>query len=360
MNKNITIKDIAKAAGVSTGTVDRVIHGRGNVSPKKRSIVLKIMNELGYEKNLIASALALNKNFRIAVLLPDPEIDIYWKGSQAGVQSAMKSVKHYGVSCKYYLFNLFKPNSFMTKANELFEDKPDAILFAPVFTKESKGLLDKAKELGIPNVMINTNIKNADSLSFVGPDSYQSGVLAGRLLNLHRGKKATVVILNLSIGTKNAQHLLEKTAGFKAYYINAQMVNTEVVKYDFEAFDNEDEMKAFMQRIILRHPNLEGIFVTNSRVFRVVESLSLYQLRKVKIIGFDLLEKNIAYLKSEKIDFLINQNSVQQGYLGVLSLFNHIFLKQEIVKTQNLPLDIVVKENHSYYLQKEDSFQITI
>jgi len=50
--KKVTIKDIALIAGVSRGTVDRVINGRGNVSEDVAKKILKIANELGFEKNL--------------------------------------------------------------------------------------------------------------------------------------------------------------------------------------------------------------------------------------------------------------------------------------------------------------------
>lgn len=360
MKKPIRIKDIASKSGVSVGTVDRVIHGRGNVSPQKRKLVLEVMKELGYERNLIASALAYNKNFKIATLLPEPTIDPYWQAPLSGVTNALKTVQHYGVTSKLYFFNLFDPSSFIKKADEILNDAPDAILFAPLFLKESKRLLAQTKELGIPNIMVNTNIENANSLSYIGPDSYQSGVLAGRLLDFGHYKDATFIILNLAKGSTNAHHLLQKEKGFRDYFTNAKIDHIQVKKYDFEGFDQADKMKAFMQQVILQHPNLTGIFVTNSRAFKVVSSISDEQAAKINIVGFDLLTQNLEYLKSNKINFLINQNSVQQGYWGIMSLFNHFILKQEVKKIQNLPLDIVVLENYTYYLQKEKSFQLAI
>jgi LacI family transcriptional regulator len=65
----IRIKDIADKAGVSVGTVDRVIHKRGNVSAKVKAKVERVMTELGYRRNIIASTLAYNRTLRIAVLI---------------------------------------------------------------------------------------------------------------------------------------------------------------------------------------------------------------------------------------------------------------------------------------------------
>ena len=360
MEKPIRIKDIAIKADVSTGTVDRVIHGRGNVSAQKRRKILEVMDDLGYERNIIASALAYNKNFRIAALLPDPNIDSYWKDPNSGIENALKSVQHFGVSSKLYLFDLFDAASFLEKAHQLFEDSPDAILFSPLFLKESKLLLKEAKERGIPNVMINTNIENVDSLCYIGPDSFQSGVLAARLLNFGLSSNSTVIILNLAKGSTNAQHLLQKEKGFRDYFSSLTPNKIEVAKYDFEHFDEEIEMKEFMADLFERHPNLAGIFVTNSRAYRVAAAISSTQAQQIKIVGFDLIQPNLDFLKTNKINFLINQNSVQQGYWGVMSLFNHFILKQEVEKMQYLPLDIVVLENYSYYLQKEKSFQVAL
>ena len=64
------------------------------------------------------------------------------------------------------------------------------------------------------------------------------------------------------------------------------------------------------------------------------------------------------YLQEDKIDFLINQNPNDQGYLGVMSIFKHLILKEKVEQIQYLPLDIVVKENVKYYLkrQKQEEF----
>ena len=77
MNKKHTIKDIAKLAGVSKGTVDRVLHKRGKVSPASLEKVNEVLKVIDYEPNLIARNLKNNKVYRISILLPDPEIDPY-------------------------------------------------------------------------------------------------------------------------------------------------------------------------------------------------------------------------------------------------------------------------------------------
>ena len=69
MNERITIKDIAERAGVSSGTVDRVLHNRPNVSKKALAKVKAALAELNYEPNAYASALASNRRYEFICLI---------------------------------------------------------------------------------------------------------------------------------------------------------------------------------------------------------------------------------------------------------------------------------------------------
>ena len=67
----IRIKDIAERARVSVGTVDRVIHKRGEVAEETRKQILSIIEELGYTPNVLAKSLASKKQYQIAALIPE-------------------------------------------------------------------------------------------------------------------------------------------------------------------------------------------------------------------------------------------------------------------------------------------------
>ena len=362
MSQRITIKDIAEKASVSTGTVDRVIHNRGNVAPKVKERVLAVMEELGYKRNIIASTLAYNRLFRIAVILPDYKQDPYWEQPKKGIDKAVEIVQHYRVAVKSYYFDLFKPSSFIQKCNEMWEDKdtPDAVLFVPIFLKESKFLLEECKKKGIPNVMINTNISNIDSLCYIGQDSYQSGVLGARLLNSVANENGTVLFLNLAKGSTNAQHLIDKEQGFRDYFEQNTERGIKVIKGVFEEFSDLKKLKAFLKMNLEIYPELTGIFVTTSRAYMIIDCLSDEDAQRIKIVGFDLIEPNLNHLKTNKLNFLINQNPIQQGFLGIMNIVKHLILKKPVDRLQHLPLDIVVNENVAYYLNQELHSEILV
>ncbi|MFT5383743.1 MAG: LacI family transcriptional regulator [Saprospiraceae bacterium] len=354
MKKRVRIKDVALMAGVSTGTVDRVIHDRGNVAPEVRNKVLKVMEELGFERNLIASALAMNQTFRIVVLLPEPSADPYWKQPYEGMEAARKQVQHYGIQVEYHFFELLSPEDFLEKAKAILFNPPDGILFPPIFVQEGKWLLKECEAKGIAPIIFNTNISEATKLSYIGQDSYQSGVLAARLLSFGLNKNETVLILNLSKGSTNAIHLVDKAQGFRHYFEQHTKKEIKILTLEFEHFNDEEKLSSFLRNLIMENPNLSSIFFTNSRAHLAIECLEESVVNRIKIVGFDLVEQNLKMLQQDKINFLINQNPKQQGYLGIISLYQHFIVKTKIPALQYLPLDIIVKENVQYYQNQKN------
>src|ERR1700758_326556 len=114
-NTPVRIKDIAVKAGVSTGTVDRVLHNRGRVDEKVRSKILKIIEEMNYEPNLMARSLASNKTYNLAALIPDYKIDSYWEAPKLGIEKAEKELRQYGIVVQQYVFNPDQAESFIEK-----------------------------------------------------------------------------------------------------------------------------------------------------------------------------------------------------------------------------------------------------
>lgn len=348
--KRVTIKDIAKIAGVSRGTVDRVINNRGNVSIKVHKKILKIAKDLGYEKNIMASRLATAKTFSIAVVSPDPKSHIFWELPKAGIESALNLVKYYGIKLTYFEFDLFDKNKYEEQLNNAINANPDAIILTPVFLKESMKYLELGKKANIPFITINSEINHSNVLSFTGQSSWHSGYLAGKLFNIKLKPYDEVIVLNLAHEISNAPHYTDKVTGLLKYFEVHSLKNNKVYRYEFDNFNDEGKLIQFFKKIQSKHPKMKGLFFTNSRAYKVVKFLTDDEINSYDIIGYDMIEPNVKFLKEHKIDFLINQNPFQQGYNGIMNFVEHFILNNKIEKKQYLPLDIVVKENVDFYL----------
>ena len=95
-NKNYTIKDIARMAGVSAGTVDRVLHNRGDVSRASRDKVQKVLDEIDYHPNMFAIGLAAKKRYHIVCIIPYYIEHDYWHSVAAGIDRAAQELRRAG------------------------------------------------------------------------------------------------------------------------------------------------------------------------------------------------------------------------------------------------------------------------
>ena len=89
--------------------------------------------------------------------------------------------------------------------------------------------------------------------------------------------------------------------------------------------------------------------MTNSRVSSVARFLEEHEIHDVKVIGYDFLEENITYLKKGVIDFLICQKPQEQGYKGLMSIYQFLLGSSPIEDKEYMPIDIITKENYIYY-----------
>ncbi|MFP4365724.1 MAG: substrate-binding domain-containing protein [Bacteroidales bacterium] len=359
MNNNnvskIRIKDIAGLAGVSAGTVDRVLHNRGEVSEKTRKKVLEIIRELDYQPDILASILAAKRNFRIAVLIPGVnERSTFWKYPLEGIDDGFREIMHFGISIDRYFFDYFDRKSFVDKSAEMMENKPHGLILAPVFAEEASNLVKRCKEIKIPVVLVNANVCMEDCIAFVGQDSFQSGMVAAKIMHYGLKDNDGILIVNFIKEEVGRQaHIVKREEGFRSFYENSSKCSNKSFSYLNITDVSQKHMETVLEDAIYRVSDpLKGIFVTNSMVFHVARFLEKKGLNDIVLIGYDLLDENMAYLRKGGIDFIISQRPHEQGFRSVMALFHHLVLKKEVDRNQYLPIDIITRENLGHYIYK--------
>jgi LacI family transcriptional regulator len=347
----IRIKDIARLAGVSAGTVDRVLHARGEVSEKTRDRITTIIRNSGYQPDILASALASKKVFRIAALIPGGTTDNpFWKYPITGIEEGLREISHFGVSLERYYFDFFDRVNFLYRADEMLQSDPQGVIMAPVFTKEAISLLKILNKRNIPVVLMNANVCNGSCLAFIGQDSFRSGMVAGKLMHYGTGDDGPIMVVNFIRESGNRDHILKREEGFRKFYRSFCSHGDSFLKQiNIDEKDNARTGEIVTEAMETSAQPVKGIFVTNSRVFRVARLLAGYDSGKPALIGYDLIDENIDFLKKGTIDFLIGQKPGEQGYKSIMTLYYHLVLKKETMKNQYLPIDIITRENLEHY-----------
>ena len=176
-NSAPTIFDVAKLAGVSRGTVDRVVYGRGRVSDETKQKVVKAIAELGYSPNPNASSLANRKEYRFACLIPQFKKGDYWEEINKGFIEGAESIKFGSIKLDIHLYDQTDVDSFISLSKDILRENPSGVIMNAVF---KEAVTDFAKELEarkIPYAFIDNKIDELDYTLHYGVDSYKSGAL---------------------------------------------------------------------------------------------------------------------------------------------------------------------------------------
>lgn len=348
MKKIIRIKDIAQMAQVSMGTVDRVIHNRGKVSPASKEKVMKVLEKIDYKPNLIAKTLSSAKTYTIAALLPDPDLDVYWMKPAQGINKAEKELSQFGIEVYSFPFDPYMKGSFSQQAENALQSEPDGILLAPVLRQEALEFARLCQDHEIPLVCFNTYIDVLNPLSFIGQDLHQSGRLAAEMISMNP-ISGTLLVIHIGEKAKNSVHLYEKERGFREYMEQKLSAQIEVVTVQLEAPADHSFEKS-LQETFQKYKNTSGIFVTTSKAYEIARFLEKNDKADLRLIGYDLIEENLPYLQKGTIDILIHQNAEKQSFLGISYLTDHLIFKKPTPQMKHLPLSIITRENLNSYL----------
>jgi LacI family transcriptional regulator len=317
------------------------------VAESTRKKILKIIEELDYQPNFLASTLASKKSAVFATLFPEPPSpEGYWNKPFVGVKKRIHELRAYGVQIERFTFNQSNSKSFVAEAAKIIELQPDGVVLAPFFKKESGQLIMKLKENHIPFVFIDSEIKNAGQLSYIGQDSYQSGFVSAKLLDFTL-RSGNILVIHFAKEMDNQNHLVQREKGFYDWFEKSNTENHKIFTTEVSDTDTELWMEKIKDEIDSK--NIRGIFVTNSKVFYVGRLVEKYKFNDLKIIGHDLLKENTDFLRKGIVQFLICQRPEEQGYNAVNKLFRHVVQKRKVSEKNYTSIDIVIKENVDYY-----------
>jgi LacI family transcriptional regulator len=222
---------------------------------------------------------------------------------------------------------------------------------SPIFYRETLPFFENWKKRQIPFVLFNTQIADYDPLTYIGQDSYLSGMLAAKLTHYGQPEPCSILIAHIDEEPANAAHLLKKEQGFCNYFKEKNIDHQYQI---LKTVLNRSHLSSFIKQldeVIDNNANLKSIFVTTSKAHEIANYLEQRHIKHIKIVGYDLLAKNLQYLNKEAICFLINQNPKGQGFWGIHLLTDFLVFKKEVPMLKYLPLDIVTKENLNYYLE---------
>lgn len=336
-----TIKEIAVLAGVSRGTVDRVLNNRGSVKPETEEKIKEIAKALDYKPNRAGLVLAAQKKkLKIGVLLPSPE-NIFFIDVEEGVREKAEELSGYNctVLVKHFSYGVEEQ---LKAIDMLVSEHVNGIALVPYNDTRIRDKINELYELGIPTVTLNTDIEDSHRIAYVGSHYTKSGRTAAGLMHLMTHGP---LYLGIITGSPNILCHTERISGFTDALTQTgrNFTITSIVE------NHDDEFESYEKTLeLLRiHHEINALFFAAGGVYggcRAVTSLGL--AGKIRIISFDNERPTTEQVENGVIAATICQQPKVQGSKPLDILFT--YLTEGLMPEKEyfyVDVDIRIREN---------------
>src|SRR3954451_9900064 len=313
----VGIKDIARALGISTGTVDRALHAKPGVNAMTRARVLSMAESLGYRPNLAARYLKSRKQLRISVHLPR-EIALFWDSLRKGIRDAAAPFAP-ALHVDFRTYPRLGQDD-VPLLEEALRAGTNGLIIAPGNPAALSPHLQKAARQGIPVVCVVTDAPTPERLTSVSADPYTVGALAGELLSRFHQSDGTVAFFT---GWLSTQDHADKLRGFEASL--QQFGRSLRLGPVVEAHDQEHEAYTRAVEVFRAHPNLSAVYVSTVNslpVLRAAEEAG--RLSRLVVVTTDLFPELVERIRTGAVAATVYQRPLTQGRMALQSLYQFL------------------------------------
>lgn len=295
-----TVNDVARAAGVSLATVDRVVNDRPGVRPATVAKVREAIARLGYVRDTAAANLARRKVHAFAFLLPDTDNE-FVAALSAGVAAQEARPAIHRTRLRVVPVPPFDPQA---TADAL--DAQEGVDGVAVFGPETPAVRDavrRARARGIAVAALVSDLPSSERDHFVGIDNVRAGRTAAQLMGRFVHRPGRVLVLT---GSRLSRDHLERRQGFDR--VVAEHFPHLAVGATVEGRDDPDRVAALLSRAFADAPDLVGVYSSaagNAGLIRAMAGLP----RDLVVIAHELTPTTRAALAGGTFDALISQDA---------------------------------------------------
>ncbi len=310
-----TQKGIAKALGVSRGTVDRALHDRPGIKGEVKKGILRYARDHGYSPNKLAQFLVTGKQLTFGMITPG---DPLWIKVREGADSFLSEIGSWLVGIRWYQTEVHDPQRETELFLEALRYGVNGIGIVPSDPELLTPLINRAVGMGIPVVTINTDAPESKRHRFIGQDPELAGNVAADLLGNFIGGEGQVAILTAFHNV--LVHKLRRTAFERRM---SQFFPFVEITDVFESHDSGTEAYETTRALLSARPDLRGIYLTTGAgVIGVGNALKAEgKSGRIRVVCYDFFRDTVALVKDGTVTASIGEDPYGQGYQSVKALY---------------------------------------
>ena len=336
-----TTKDLAKAAGVSLATVDRVLNRRQGVRQATVERVTEAINALNYVRNISAANLARSTEYKLVFLLPDHD-DEFTNMVHMAIDEANVSMAHERTTVSIIRVPANDPHRIAQEIDRLSVDKVDGVAIMAPETAQVRDAILRLDARGIAVVAFVSNQPNAQSAYFVGINNEAAGRTAGQLLARFSGaQQGTVLAVTETMQSRDSQ---ERRLGFDA--IMSKYASRLRVHPSMETYADTARTAKIVAAALHNNPEIVGIYLMHHDISETMQTIEAQGIsQKYVIIGHELTQHTRARLVDGTMDAVITQDVGHLVRSSIRVLKARITQIGTVASQERIRIEIILREN---------------
>lgn len=299
-----TVNDIARVAGVSLATVDRVLNER----PGVRSVTIKKVHaaiaQLGYIRDTAAANLARRRIYNLLFVLPDTENE-FVKALRHEIVEQSEKLSTDRTELSLALAAPFDAQDFASALDQIDPAETDGVAIFSPETPSVRDAIKRVRDKGVAVVTLVSDVPSSERDHFVGVDNVSAGRTAAQLMGRFVRRPGKILFIT---GSRFARDHLERRQGFDLV-ISEEFPDLEVVA-SFEGRDDPELIHSMLPEVFENHPNICGIYSSaagNEGLLRFLKDRK--DADDIVVIGHELTPLSESALREGYFDAVINQDS---------------------------------------------------
>ena len=349
----VTIKDISKELGVSAVSVHRALRGKEGISDELRSKIIETANEMGYVENYAAASIK-RKTQRVAVVLPKDkwEKKIYFDYLWLGINKGADELK--GLNIEISPFVCDNEEMQLEQLKEIAKKGPDEYggVITISFTRAAELLMQFQSMLArdMKVLVIDDHIEIPEGLISIPPREVQVGKVAAELAGLITSDKGRLLVSCGRTDSKIHEGRLESFCNYIKE--NKPGLIIELITGYTRNMDHRGELYKNACEALDKYSDICLMYALTSHDNKAfVEALEKQGNNKnVAIIGTDLNEETLEFLKQKKMSAVIDQNPYEKGYMAFKIMVDCLIKNMSVPDVIPCRIDIALENNADLYM----------
>ena len=275
---------------------------------------------------LSANSRAAESAYTIAVI-PKGTTHEFWKSVNAGAVKAQRELTAQGTKVEVIWKGPLREDDRdqqIQVVENFMARHVSAIVLAPLDSQALVRPVHNAARAKVPVVVIDSDLKSDEYVSFVATDNYKGGQLAGERMGNLLGGAGKVILLRYAVGSASTE---AREAGFLDV-LKTKFPGIALISSDQHAGATREMAYQVSQNLLNRFGReVNGIFCPcEPPTIAMTKALRDIGLAggKVKMVGFDAGSQSVTDMKNGDVQGLVVQNPLLMGYLGVVTAVKHL------------------------------------